>query len=76
MKPCSDDALTAAAGAGVTVSCDLNYRKMLWGDRSPAAVMEPLMDRVDVLIGNEEDTERVFGDQSRFVGRECRPAGR
>ena len=30
-----DEALTAAAGAGVTVSCDLNYRKMLWGDRSP-----------------------------------------
>jgi 2-dehydro-3-deoxygluconokinase len=56
-----DDALTAAAGAGVTVSCDLNYRKMLWADRSPAAVMEPLMDRVHVLIGNEEDTERVFG---------------
>jgi 2-dehydro-3-deoxygluconokinase len=56
-----DDALTAAAGAGVTVSCDLNYRKMLWGDRSPGAVIEPLMDRVHVLIGNEEDTERVFG---------------
>ncbi len=56
-----DEALTAAATAGVTVSCDLNYRAALWGDRSPAIVMEPLMDRVDVLIGNEEDTERVFG---------------
>jgi 2-dehydro-3-deoxygluconokinase len=56
-----DEALTAAATAGVTVSCDLNYRAALWGDRSPAVVMERLMDRVDVLIGNEEDTERVFG---------------
>ena len=56
-----DAALTAAASLGLTVSCDLNYRALLWGDRSPRAVMEPLMDRVDVLIGNEEDTERVFG---------------
>jgi 2-dehydro-3-deoxygluconokinase len=56
-----DEALTAAASAGVTVSCDLNYRAALWGDRSPAPVMEGLMDRVDVLIGNEEDTERTFG---------------
>jgi 2-dehydro-3-deoxygluconokinase len=56
-----DEALTAAAAVGVTVSCDLNYRAMLWGDRSAGAVMEPLMDRVNVLIGNEEDAERVFG---------------
>jgi len=56
-----DQALTAAAAADVTVSCDLNYRALLWGDRSAGAVMEPLMDRVDVLIGNEEDAERVFG---------------
>jgi 2-dehydro-3-deoxygluconokinase len=55
------EALTAAAASGVTVSCDLNYRAMLWGDRSAGVVMEPLMDRVDVLIGNEEDAERVFG---------------
>jgi 2-dehydro-3-deoxygluconokinase len=56
-----DEALTAAVGAGVTVSCDLNYRAQLWGDRKPGDVMEPLMDRVDVLIGNEEDAERIFG---------------
>jgi 2-dehydro-3-deoxygluconokinase len=56
-----DEGLTAAAAAGVTVSCDLNYRAALWGDRSPAVVMERLMDRVDVLIGNEEDAERIFG---------------
>jgi 2-dehydro-3-deoxygluconokinase len=56
-----DEALTAAASAGVMVSCDLNYRATLWGDRSPATVMVPLMDRVDVLVGNEEDAERVFG---------------
>jgi 2-dehydro-3-deoxygluconokinase len=54
-------ALRAAATAGVTVSCDLNYRAALWGDRLAGAVMEPLMEHVDVLIGNEEDAERVFG---------------
>lgn len=56
-----DDALTAAADAGVTVSCDLNYRAQLWAGRSPREVMEPLLDRVHVLIGNEEDAERVLG---------------
>jgi 2-dehydro-3-deoxygluconokinase len=56
-----DRALTAAQSAGVTVSCDLNYRATLWGDRSAGDVMAPLMDRVDVLIGNEEDAEKVFG---------------
>lgn len=55
------EALSTAAAAGVTVSCDLNYRSMLWGDRPAGKVMEPLMDRVDVLLGNEEDAERVFG---------------
>jgi 2-dehydro-3-deoxygluconokinase len=59
------DALTTAAAAGVTVSCDLNYRSLLWGDRSAGAVIGPLMDRVDVLIGNEEDAERVFGVKAR-----------
>jgi 2-dehydro-3-deoxygluconokinase len=55
------EALNTAAAAGVTVSCDLNLRSLLWGDRSAGRVMEPLMDRVDVLLGNEEDAERVFG---------------
>ena len=71
-----DEALTAAAGAGVTVSCDLNYRKMLWGDRAPASVMEPLMDRVHVLIGNEEDTERVFGIRAGASDPRAGRAGR
>jgi 2-dehydro-3-deoxygluconokinase len=55
------EALAAAATAGVMVSCDLNYRAQLWADRSPRKVMEPLLDRVDILIGNEEDAERVLG---------------
>ena len=56
-----DEALTAAAAADVTVSCDLNYRAQLWAERDASSVMEPLMDRVDVLIGNEEDAAKVFG---------------
>jgi hypothetical protein len=31
--------------------------------------MEPLMDRVDVLVGNEEDTERVFASGKRIRRR-------
>lgn len=46
---------------GVTVSCDLNYRKNLWTTEQAQAAMKPLMRHVDVLIGNEEDSEKVLG---------------
>jgi 2-dehydro-3-deoxygluconokinase len=55
------EALEAARERGLTVSCDLNYRARLWGWDSPAAVMPPLVRQCDVLIGNEEDAQMVFG---------------
>lgn len=54
-------ALKAARSAGATVSLDLNYRKKLWSPKEARAVMTPLMEYVDVCIGNEEDAERVLG---------------
>lgn len=54
-------ALIAAKKAGVTVSVDLNYRKKLWTPEQAQAVMRPLMQYVDVCIGNEEDAELVLG---------------
>ncbi|HPD02249.1 MAG TPA: sugar kinase [Eubacteriales bacterium] len=53
-------ALKAAKNMGLTVSCDLNYRKKLWSKERARAVMTPLMDYVDVLIANEEDAADVF----------------
>lgn len=46
---------------GLTVSCDLNYRKKLWSSEKAGKVMGNLMHYVDVVIANEEDAEKVFG---------------
>lgn len=56
-----EDGLRAAKKHGLTVSCDLNYRAKLWSPQEANRVMTPLMQDVDVLIGNEEDSEKVFG---------------
>ena len=55
------EACRAAKEAGLTVSCDLNYRKKLWTTAQAQASMTSLMEWVDVAIGNEEDAEKVFG---------------
>ena len=46
---------------GVKVSCDLNYRKKLWSVEKAQSVMTPLMEYVDVCIGNEEDAQYCRG---------------
>ena len=55
------DALKTAKALGVTVSCDLNFRKNLWTTEKAGKVMGELMPFVDVAIANEEDCEKVFG---------------
>lgn len=54
-------ALIAAKKKGMTVSCDLNFRKKLWSSEKAQKVMTDLMQYVDVCIGNEEDAEKVLG---------------
>lgn len=55
-------AVRAARTAGATVSVDLNYRAKLWGwGASAADVMSDIVAEADVLIGNEEDADKVFG---------------
>lgn len=46
---------------GLTISCDLNFRKKLWSSEKAISVMTSLMPYVDVLIGNEEDCEKCLG---------------
>lgn len=55
------DACKAAKAKGLTVSCDLNFRKNLWTSEKAGRVMGELMEYVDVCIANEEDAEKVFG---------------
>jgi 2-dehydro-3-deoxygluconokinase len=54
-------AVQAAKAGGLTVSCDLNYRKNLWSREKAAEVMGRLVKFVDVCIANEEDAGDVFG---------------
>lgn len=54
-------ACKAAKKHGVTVSCDLNFRKKLWSSEKAQKVMSNLMQYVDVCIGNEEDADKVLG---------------
>ena len=55
------EACKKAREKGITVSCDLNYRKKLWSREKAGQVMEKLMPYVDVCIANEEDAADVFG---------------
>lgn len=54
-------ACEAAKRHGVTVSVDLNFRKKLWTSQKAISVMRPLMQYVDVCIGNEEDAQLCLG---------------
>ena len=54
-------ACEAAKRHGVCVSVDLNFRKKLWTSEKAISIMRPLMQYVDVCIGNEEDAELCLG---------------
>jgi len=54
------EAVQAAKKNGLTVSCDLNYRKNLWSKEKAGEVMSALMPFVDLCIANEEDAADVF----------------
>ncbi len=56
------EAIKAANKKGITVSTDLNYRKNLWKYGKKASdVMPELVAGCDIILGNEEDAEKVFG---------------
>src|SRR5207253_9459736 len=56
------ESVRAARDSGLTVSCDLNYRKNLWKWGKPARdVMPELFRFVDVGIANEEDCQAALG---------------
>ena len=56
------EAIRVANKLGITVSCVLNYRKNLWKyGKKASEVMPALVEGCDVILGNEEDAEKVFG---------------
>ena len=59
------EACLAAKRHGVTVSCDLNFRRKLWSVEKAREVMGGLLEHVDVLFTNEEEAETLFGIAAR-----------
>ncbi len=55
-----EEACKTAKEMGLTISCDLNYRKNLWSKAEAKETMEKLLQYVDVLIANEEDAADVL----------------
>ena len=59
------EAIEMAKAAGAVVSFDLNYRPRLWdvsgGPKRAAAVLDQIVQNVDVLVGNEEDLQMGLG---------------
>ena len=61
---CAELTLTACKKAkekGITISCDLNFRKKLWSKEKASEVMSKVCLYVDYCIANEEDAKDVFG---------------
>ena len=55
-------AIRTANRKGVIVSCDINYRGNLWNyGKTAAEIMPQLVEGCDIIMGNEEDCEKVFG---------------
>jgi len=56
------ESVRVAKEKGLTVSCDLNYRKKLWKWGEPATkVMRELVKFVDIGVANEEDCQKSLG---------------
>lgn len=65
------EGVKTAKEKGITVSCDLNYRKKLWSKEKAGKVMSEVCGYVDYCIANEEDAKDVFGieaDNSDIYG--------
>ena len=61
---CAELTLAACKKAkekGITISCDLNFRKKLWSKEKASEVMSKVCLYVDYCIANEEDAKDVFG---------------
>ena len=56
------ESVREAKKRGITVSCDLNFRKNLWKyGKKASEVMGELAKYVDVAIANEEDVQKSLG---------------
>jgi 2-dehydro-3-deoxygluconokinase len=59
------EGMKAAKAAGAVTSFDLNFREKLWtirgGARKAVDSLTPIVENVDILVGNEEDIQKSLG---------------
>lgn len=56
------EAITVASAKGITISTDLNYRSKLWNyGKSPAEILEPMIEKCDIVFGGIDAPEKIFG---------------
>ena len=67
------EAIAVAREMGLTVSCDINYRKNLWKyGNDPQEVLPPLMEQCDIFFGTDDEYEKVLGMHlPRFEARDA-----
>ena len=56
-----EEAVRRARAAGVPLSFDINYRAKLWGTDEARAVLEPLVQGIELLSCGMGDAGRIFG---------------
>lgn len=61
-------ALAAAKRAGVSTSCDCNYRSKLWSRQEAGKVLSSLLENVDVFICGRDDPHDIFGIPRETLG--------
>ena len=55
------EAVKTAKRMGITVSCDINYRRKLWDKDTAGRVMEEILGYTDIYIGGRDQAEELFG---------------
>ena len=61
--------LKIAKKLGVKTSFDLNFRSTLWNAEKAKEVMKNVMPYVDIIIGNEEDFDKMLGIKAKGVSK-------
>ncbi len=61
--------LKAAKKLGITTSFDLNFRSTLWTSEQAQKTMKEVMPYIDVIVGNEEDFEKMLGIKAKDTGK-------
>jgi len=71
------EAVKAARAKGITVSCDYNYRKNLWGyGKKAPEIMREIVSHATIGIANEEDCQKALGIEIDERGRREAGGGR